>query len=118
MAALRSAGDGRVPGSVPGPDSDGEPLAVALNRANERWVDETAFLSPALLVDLLGLTSRLVDAMWQGTDRQALGEGVSWAGVDPAPVWLDLAREYAESWSHQQPSRSPSWTATASSPGP
>jgi hypothetical protein len=27
---------------------------------------------------------------------------VSWAGPDPAPVWLDLAREYTERWLHQQ----------------
>jgi uncharacterized protein (TIGR03083 family) len=38
----------------------------------------------------------------QPGDLDALGEGVWWAGVDPAPVWLDLAREYTESWTHQQ----------------
>jgi hypothetical protein len=27
---------------------------------------------------------------------------VSWAGPDPAPVWLDNAREYTERWVHQQ----------------
>jgi hypothetical protein len=32
----------------------------------------------------------------------ALGEPVSWAGSDPAPVWLDVAREYTERWLHQQ----------------
>ncbi len=26
----------------------------------------------------------------------------SWAGPEPAPVWLDLAREYTERWHHQQ----------------
>jgi hypothetical protein len=31
-----------------------------------------------------------------------MGEPVSWAGPDPAPVWLDLAREYTERWHHQQ----------------
>ena len=25
-----------------------------------------------------------------------------WAGSEPAPVWLDLAREYTEWWHHQQ----------------
>jgi hypothetical protein len=27
---------------------------------------------------------------------------VWWAGPDPAPVWLDVAREYTERWVHQQ----------------
>ena len=27
---------------------------------------------------------------------------MSWAGPEPAPVWLDLAREYTERWHHQQ----------------
>jgi hypothetical protein len=27
---------------------------------------------------------------------------VDWAGPEPAPVWLDLAREYTERWHHQQ----------------
>jgi hypothetical protein len=31
-----------------------------------------------------------------------MGDPVDWAGKDPAPVWLDLAREYTERWHHQQ----------------
>ena len=80
----------------------GEPLASFLNNANERWVAQAAFLSPALLIDLLACTGPLLHAMWAGADLDATGEGVSWAGIDPAPVWLDLAREYTESWTHQQ----------------
>ncbi|CAN5671470.1 hypothetical protein BH23CHL4_BH23CHL4_00010 [soil metagenome] len=30
------------------------------------------------------------------------GNGVGWAGPDPAPVWLDIAREFTERWVHQQ----------------
>jgi GT2 family glycosyltransferase len=32
----------------------------------------------------------------------AMGEPVSWAGPQDAPVWLDIAREYTERWLHQQ----------------
>src|SRR5438445_8929800 len=32
----------------------------------------------------------------------ALATPVSWAGPAPAPVWLDVAREYTERWHHQQ----------------
>jgi hypothetical protein len=31
----------------------------------------------------------------------AMGEPVSWAGPEAAPVWLDIAREYSERWLHQ-----------------
>lgn len=80
----------------------GEALASFLDRINQRWVTEVAFLSPAVIVDLLACTGPLLHAMWAAADVDTLGEGVSWAGVDPAPVWLDLAREYTESWTHQQ----------------
>src|SRR5215510_10267842 len=32
----------------------------------------------------------------------AAGSPVWWAGPGPAPVWLDVAREYTERWVHQQ----------------
>lgn len=35
-------------------------------------------------------------------DPAATAGPVSWAGPEPAPVWLDLAREYTERWLHQQ----------------
>jgi hypothetical protein len=31
----------------------------------------------------------------------AMGEPVTWAGPEPAPIWLDIAREYTERWLHQ-----------------
>jgi hypothetical protein len=39
---------------------------------------------------------------FRSLDPYAYGGPVSWAGPDPAPVWLDLAREYTERWHHQQ----------------
>jgi hypothetical protein len=65
-------------------------------------VTETGFLRPVLLVDLLARTSPLVEAMWAGADLRAPSEGVWWAGIDLAPVWLDIAREFTEDWTHQQ----------------
>jgi uncharacterized protein (TIGR03083 family) len=84
------------------PTTPTETLAASLNDANERWVRENAFLSPRLLVDLLSETSRLLEAMWAAADLDAPSEGVWWAGVELAPVWLDLARDYSEDWTHQQ----------------
>ena len=77
-------------------------LPEALNESNERWVTENAFLSPALLVDLLSQTADQVMAMWAAADLERPSEGVWWAGVELAPVWLDLARDYSEDWTHQQ----------------
>jgi hypothetical protein len=31
-----------------------------------------------------------------------MGDPVSWAGPDPAPLWFDMAREFTERWHHQQ----------------
>jgi hypothetical protein len=40
--------------------------------------------------------------MFESVDPFALGSPVSWAGPEPAPNWLDLAREFTERWHHQQ----------------
>ena len=80
---------------------DGSPVD-RLNEANQRWVADTGFLSPVLLVDLLTHTSSLLEAMWADADLNAPSEGVWWAGIEVAPVWLDLARDYSEDWTHQQ----------------
>ncbi len=86
-------------GSQPQP---GQGLAAFLHSSNQVWVETAAYLSPRLLTELLTATAPLIQQMWADSDLTALGEGVSWADVDPAPVWLDLAREYTEAWTHQQ----------------
>jgi hypothetical protein len=59
-------------------------------------------MSPRLLTGLLSHVGEQVVAFWQTVDMDALGEAVSWAGADPAPVWLDAARDFSEYWTHQQ----------------
>lgn len=73
-----------------------------INRQNELWVQATRRLSPRVLIDLLRATGEQTQAHWQSLDLEATGEPVSWAGPDPAPVWLDVAREFTERWLHQQ----------------
>ncbi|MCH8815604.1 MAG: maleylpyruvate isomerase family mycothiol-dependent enzyme [Chloroflexi bacterium] len=73
-----------------------------INRQNEIWVQATRRLSPRVLIDLLRVTGEQTQAYWQSLDLHAIGEPVSWAGPDPAPVWLDVAREFTERWLHQQ----------------
>jgi uncharacterized protein (TIGR03083 family) len=77
-------------------------LVMFINDQNARWVRAARRISPRLLVDLLRLTGEQVSAYFQSLDPYALGVSVDWAGPKPAPVWLDLAREYTERWHHQQ----------------
>ncbi|MHA6626966.1 maleylpyruvate isomerase family mycothiol-dependent enzyme [Pseudonocardia sichuanensis] len=87
--------------SGPGPRA-GEALAPFVHRINDEWVRVAQRLSGRVLTDLLAHTSPQVLAMWGALDPEAMTEGVSWAGPGPAPVWLDLARDFTEYWVHQQ----------------
>ncbi len=80
----------------------GADLVTLVNDLNARWVDATRRISPRLLGDLLRFAGTQAYGFFQTLDPHALGGPVSWAGPDPAPVWLDLAREYTERWLHQQ----------------
>ena len=86
----------------PGADlSDQGTLVAALNRWNEAWVQAARRISPRLLGELLAVTGDALHAYYRTLDLTALGGPVSWAGPEPAPVWLDIAREYTEQWTHQ-----------------
>ncbi|HEX5506434.1 MAG TPA: maleylpyruvate isomerase N-terminal domain-containing protein [Thermomicrobiales bacterium] len=80
----------------------GEGLLAFVNRQNEEWVQGARRLSPGVLCDLLAWSGDRVAACFAALDQFATGGPVSWAGPAPAPVWLDVAREYTERWHHQQ----------------
>lgn len=84
------------------PETFESDLLEWINRQNNAWVEATRRLSPQLLIDLLRWSGEQTQAYWQSLDLDAIGEPVSWAGPDPAPVWLDVAREFTERWLHQQ----------------
>jgi hypothetical protein len=51
----------------------------------------------------LGVAGRRFEEHLAPLDLDATGGPVEWAtGSDPAPVWLDVAREYMERYVHQQ----------------
>ncbi len=77
-------------------------LVAAINVQNEAWVAALRRLSPRVLIDLLRDSGERTQAHFQSLDPDAIGPIVSWASPEPAPVWLDLAREYTERWAHQQ----------------
>jgi uncharacterized protein (TIGR03083 family) len=79
-----------------------EELVNRINDLNDTWLRATKRISTRLLCDLLRFTGPQVSDYFMSLDPFALGDPVSWAGPDPAPVWLDLAREFTERWYHQQ----------------
>src|SRR2546423_911642 len=84
------------------PISGWNELVAYINQINASWVTAAQRISPPLLCDLLGHAGKQADDFFMSLDPFALGEAVSWAGSEPAPQWLDVAREYTERWHHQQ----------------
>jgi uncharacterized protein (TIGR03083 family) len=84
------------------PIKDWDELVALINELNATWVRAASRLSPRLLCDLLKLSGEQVCTYFTSLDPYAIGDPVDWAGPQPAPVWLDLAREYTEWWHHQQ----------------
>ena len=80
----------------------GEGLGPFLHHFNAQWVAATARMSTWVLLELLGDVGPRVVDHWQRLDLDGLGEPVSWASPEPAPAWLDAARDYTECWVHQQ----------------
>lgn len=99
LRKLSAARDGgRGPDPLPGED-----LPRFLHRVNQEFVEVASRWSPRVLIDLLDHLGSRLDEFWKTLDLRQFGEAVSWAAPDvPAPVWLDVAREYSEYWVHQQ----------------
>jgi uncharacterized protein (TIGR03083 family) len=77
-------------------------LVKLINQLNESWVVAARRMSPRLLCDLLAHTGPQLAEYFASLDPFAVGGEVDWAGPQPTPVWLDVAREYTEQWHHQQ----------------
>jgi uncharacterized protein (TIGR03083 family) len=77
-------------------------LLEFINFLNESWISTAQRISTPLLIDLLRFIGEQANDFFATVDPFELGGAVSWAGPDPAPHWLDLAREYTERWHHQQ----------------
>lgn len=85
--------------SLDGPDDD-KSFVATLNAWNEAWVLASRRISPALTTDLINGAGRRFEDYIRKLDVMQMGGPVGWAGPDPAPVWLDIAREYTEVWTH------------------
>jgi uncharacterized protein (TIGR03083 family) len=86
---------------------EGEDLDSWLNAFNQQWVEAAGRISPRLLAELINVAGLRFEEHVATLDLDAAGGPVPWAtGADPAPVWLDVAREYMERYVHQQQIRS------------
>jgi uncharacterized protein (TIGR03083 family) len=86
----------------PGDLSDWPTLVAFIDHRNATWIEGLRRISPSLLIDLLTWTGEQLELWWPEVDLGAPGIPVGWAGPDPAPTWLHLARELTERWTHQQ----------------
>ena len=78
-------------------------LAAYINRLNEEGVSLYRRLSPAVLISLMEVATKLLAAYHAARDPHAQAPfGVSWAGEDKSANWFDTAREFTERWHHQQ----------------
>lgn len=82
--------------------ADWDELIAFINRQNDTWVRAMRRLSPQVLVDLLRVSGAQTQAFFESLDADATGGTVNWVSAEPGPVWMELAREYTERWTHQQ----------------
>lgn len=82
--------------------SNWDELVDYIHRWNQEWVDVSRRISPPLLIELLAFVGQRANTYFRSLDPYQIGGSISWAGPEPRPVWLDIAREYTERWHHQQ----------------
>ncbi len=73
-----------------------------VDRLNNAWVDGARWMSPRQLIDQLERSGAEYSATMAALDMDAPGIPVDWIQPGPAPVWMDVAREFTERWIHQQ----------------
>jgi uncharacterized protein (TIGR03083 family) len=104
LSLLSRQRDGAVQGLVfvaermPGAD-----FRELLNAFNDQWVEAARFLSPALLIELLGLAGEWTSRYYTEIDPNSPGEPVQLFAAalgGTSPYWQAIAREYLERWAH------------------
>jgi uncharacterized protein (TIGR03083 family) len=78
-------------------------LAAFINRLNQEGVSVYRRLSPAVLIALMEVATKLLAESHASRNPYAMAPyGVSWAGEEKSANWFDTAREFTERWHHQQ----------------
>jgi uncharacterized protein (TIGR03083 family) len=104
LSLLSRQRDGAVQGLVYVADElPGADFRTLLDAFNDRWVATAQFMSPLLVIELLGLTGEWTAAYYESVDPDAPGESVGLFGASQdgsSPFWQAIAREYLERWIH------------------
>lgn len=77
-------------------------LVAFINAQNALWVEAARRMSRRLLIDLLQFTGTQVITSFESIDPLRMGGPVGWAGDHPDPMWLHMARDLTEYWTHTQ----------------
>ena len=77
-------------------------LVAFIDVQNNSWVQATRRISRGLLLELLAFTGERVSKLLISLDPHQLGGPIGWAGDQPDPMWLHVAREFTEYWTHHQ----------------
>jgi uncharacterized protein (TIGR03083 family) len=99
---LSAQRDGHVIDRIP-VDKPLEEIVAELDRRNHTQVDATEVWSYKLCLDLVSWLGPRTELHLRMLPPNRPGWVVSWAMAgEPAPAWLDVARELVERWVHQQ----------------
>ncbi|MBZ5534535.1 MAG: maleylpyruvate isomerase family mycothiol-dependent enzyme [Acidobacteriia bacterium] len=78
-------------------------LALFINRLNQEGVSFYCRLSPAVLISMMEVASKLLSEFHASLDPYVTSPfAVSWAGEERSANWFNTAREFTERWHHQQ----------------
>lgn len=83
-------------------DSDEQGFIDWLDDLQATWVTAARRLSPRLLIEFLEWSAKGFGEAMDAQDPSAISAHVSWASVEPVPMWVDHARELTEKWIHRQ----------------
>ena len=89
-------------GPVVAPPYGRAEVTALVNELNQRWIDGARWMSPRQLMELLAQSGEELARYLETVEMGAIGMVVDWVGPEPAPVWVDVAREFTERWMHQQ----------------
>ncbi len=77
-------------------------VTALVDEINNRWIAGARWMSPRQVIDQLERSGAEYAETMAGFDMDAPGIPVDWIQPGPAPIWMDVAREFTERWIHQQ----------------
>ncbi len=79
-----------------------EGLVAKINQSNAEWITATRRMSKRVILTLLKTTGDELQEYLSLIDLDEEAGPVDWAGGGDASMWLQIAREYTEYWTHHQ----------------